>query len=73
MLRRDSSACGITQKCLFVEREMKNLKIVRVNPIAKAMLGHRKSPQVVPPKKGKKKPHKRVRISVRSDIYDTEI
>ena len=32
---------------------MKKLKIVRVNPIAKAMLTDRKSPQVVPPKKGK--------------------
>lgn len=52
---------------------MKKLKIVRVNPIAKAMLTDRKSPQVVPPKKGKKKPHKRVKISVRGDIYDTEV
>ena len=52
---------------------MKKLEIVRVNPIAKAMLTDRKSPQVVPPKKGKKKPHKRVKISVRSDIYDTEV
>ena len=45
---------------------MKKLKIVRVNPIAKAMLGNRKSPQVVPPKKGKKKPHKRTKIDKRS-------
>ena len=52
---------------------MKKIKIIRVNPVAKVMLGHRKSPQVVPPKKGKKKPHKRVKFSVRSDKYDTEI
>lgn len=66
MLNRDLLACGTTQKCLFVERKMKKLKIVRVNPIAKAMLGNRKSPQVVPPKKGKKKPHKRTKIDKRS-------
>tara|TARA_X000001382_G_scaffold4367_1_gene4049 strand:- start:166 stop:318 length:153 start_codon:yes stop_codon:yes gene_type:complete len=48
---------------------MKNLKIMRVNPVAKVMLGQRKSPQVVPPKKGRKKPHKRVKINARSDIY----
>ena len=45
---------------------MKKLKIVRVNPIAKAMLGNRKSPQVVPPKKGNKKPHKRIKFNKRS-------
>lgn len=65
-MNRDLLACGTTQKCLFVERKMKKLKIVRVNPIAKAMLGNRKSPQVVPPKKGKKKPHKRTKIDKRS-------
>ena len=73
MLKIDSLACGTTQKCLFVERKMKKIKIISVNPVAKVMLGHRKSPQVVPPKKGKKKPHKRVKFSVRSDKYDTEI
>ena len=70
MLRRDSLACGTTQKYLFVVRKMKKLKIVCVNPIAKAMLGQRKSPQVVPPKKGKKKPYRRTRFDVRSESYE---
>ena len=52
---------------------MKKIKIVRVNPIAKVMLSDRKSPQIVPPKKGKKKPHKRVKFNIRSDQYDTEV
>ena len=52
---------------------MKKIKIVRANPIARVMLSNRKSPQVVPPKKGKKKPHKRVKFNIRSDQYDTEI
>ena len=52
---------------------MKKIKIVRVNPVARAMLNDRKSPQFVPPKKGRKKPHKRVNINVRSYDYDTEI
>lgn len=52
---------------------MKKLKIVRVNPVAKVMLSNRKPLQIVPPKKGKKKPHKRVKIDIRSDEYDTEI
>jgi hypothetical protein len=73
MLRRDSLACGTTQKCLFVERKMKKIKIIRVNPVAKAMLGNRKSPQVVPPKKGKKKPYKRTRFNVRSESYESEV
>ena len=72
-MKNDLSVCGTTHELQYVERTMKKIKIVRVNPIAKAMLTDRKSPQVVPPKKGKKKPHKRVKISVRSDIYDTEI
>jgi len=72
-LKNDLSVCGTTHELQYVERTMKKLKIVRVNPIAKAMLTDRKSPQVVPPKKGKKKPHKRVKISVRGDIYDTEV
>tara|TARA_A100001391_G_scaffold204886_2_gene202292 strand:+ start:998 stop:1150 length:153 start_codon:yes stop_codon:yes gene_type:complete len=45
---------------------MKKIKIVRVNPVARAMLSDRKSPQFVPPKKGRKKPHKRVRVDIRS-------
>ena len=75
MLRNDSLTCGTTQKYLFVEKKMKKMTIMlmRVNPVAEAMLKARKSPQVVPPKKGKKKPHKRVKFSVRSDKYDTEI
>ena len=73
MLRRDSLACGTTQKYLFVEEKMKKLKIVRVNPVAKAMLGNRKSPQVVPPKKGKKKPHKRTKFYIGSENYESEV
>ena len=72
-MKNDLSVCGTTHELQYVERTMKKLKIVRVNPIAKAMLTDRKSPQVVPPKKGKKKPHKRVKISVRNNIYDTEV
>ena len=72
-MKNDLSVCGTTHELQYVERTMKKLKIVRVNPIAKAMLTDRKPPQIVPPKKGKKKPHKRVKISVRSDIYDTEV
>jgi len=49
---------------------MQKIKIVRVNPVAKAMLGVRKSPQVIPPKKGKKKPYKRTKFNVRSENYE---
>ena len=45
---------------------MKKIKIVRVNPIAKAMLNDRKSPQFVPPKKGKKETTQTCEINMRS-------
>jgi|TARA_R110002012_G_scaffold304620_3_gene508215 hypothetical protein len=48
-----------------VEIKMKKLKIIRVNPVARVMLSNRKSPQVVPPKKGHKKPYKRIKIDKR--------
>mgnify|MGYP003148702773 FL=1 len=38
---------------------MKRKKIIRRNPMAKAMLERRQSPQVIPPKKGSKATHNR--------------
>jgi hypothetical protein len=61
---------GLT-KCLTVSvvtvtknkresKTMKNRPVGIVNPVAKALLQERKSPQVVPPKKGnKRKPKKK--------------
>ena len=72
-MKNDLLVCGTTHELQYVERTMKKLKIVRVNPVAKVMLSNRKPLQIVPPKKGKKKPHKRVKIDIRSDEYDTEI
>jgi hypothetical protein len=38
---------------------MKRKKIIRRNPMARAMLERRQSPQVIPPKKGSKATHNR--------------
>ena len=47
---------------------MKLTKITYVNPVAKAMLQERKSPQVVPPKKGnKRKPKKKEKQNAMRD------
>ena len=67
-MKNDLSVCGTTHELQSVERSMKKLKIVRVNPIAKAMLTDRKSPQVVPPKKGKKNPYKRNKFKYGEEI-----
>ena len=47
---------------------MKLTKLKYVNPVAKAMLQERKSPQVVPPKKGnKRKPSKKEKQNAMRD------
>jgi len=50
---------------------MKNRPVGIVNPVAKALLQQRKSPQVVPPKKGnKRKPSKKEK---QNEIRDAKL
>lgn len=52
---------------------MKRKPMGIVNPVAKAMLQERKAPQVVPPKKGNKKPKPNRNMELNNAIRDAEL
>lgn len=52
---------------------VKKVSVGIVNPVAKAMLQERKAPQVVPPKKGNKKPKPNRNMELNNAIRDAEL
>lgn len=52
---------------------MKRKPVGIVNPVAKAMLQERKAPQVLPPKKGNKKPKPDRKMELKNAIRDAEL